>query len=409
MNGINKRHIVVYFSINDLEEEDVKNKFFILAPIAAIVAVFIFSLTLFPSVQPQPKNLPIAIVNEDEGVTIPGQGEMNLGNTMLEMMQQNAVAASGDDEPAVKWIQVESKDAVLKGLDDKDYYAALVIPADYSVQQSSLATPAPTNPALEIYINQGMNTVAATMATQLLNTMVDTMNTNVRTQLLAGFAAQNMSLTAEQVAAIAVPIEKIVTTVNAPGPNSASGNMPLSLFQPLWIGSLAAAVILFFAAKKHPVDTTQRRFMQRLIQLGVAVIAAFIIGFGLPWLADAMVGFDIPEYMPTALFLTITTLAFIAMILAVLSVIGFPGIAIFVLLLFFGAPLLSFAPEMLSGFYQDFVYSWLPMRFMIEGLREIFFFGTGVTWANTQVLVWIMIVSILVILLSAFMPKKQAE
>lgn len=92
------------------------NKFYILAPIIAFVAVFIFSLTLFPSVQPQPKNLPIAIVNEDEGVTIPGQAELNLGENLLEMMQQNT---AGEDEPAVKWIQVDSKEVVLQGLDEK--------------------------------------------------------------------------------------------------------------------------------------------------------------------------------------------------------------------------------------------------------------------------------------------------
>lgn len=49
------------------------------------------------------------------------------------------------------------------------------------------------------------------------------------------------------------------------------------------------------------------------------------------------------------------------------------------------------------------------MPFMVDGLREIFFFGTGVTWGNTQVLVWIMIVSIIVIVLSALIPKKQVE
>ena len=75
----------------------------------------------------------------------------------------------------------------------------------------------------------------------------------------------------------------------------------------------------------------------------------------------------------TALFLSIT-FSFFLMISAVLSLVGLKGIGLFALLLFFGAPLLSLAPEMLSPFYQDWVYSWLPMKFMIEGLREIFFF-----------------------------------
>ena len=90
------------------------------------------------------------------------------------------------------------------------------------------------------------------------------------------------------------------------------------------------------------------------------------------------------------------------MISAVLSIVGLKGISIFALLLFFGAPLLSLAPEMLSPFYQDWVYTWLPMRFMIEGLREIFFFGKGLSWSTPViVLIWIGAVSIVIILATA--------
>ena len=385
-----------------------KNKFFILAPIVACVAMFIFSLTLFPSVQPAPKNLPIAIVNEDAGVTVPGQGDVNLGNTLVETVQQATAATEGD--PAIKWVVVESKEALDQGLQNKDYYAALYIPADFSAKQASLRTPTLTNPELEILINQGMNAAVANVTTQALNGIVDKMNSMMQTQLVEAFKAQNATLTPEQAVAIATPITKVVTTVNGASENTGGGNMPVNLFQPIWIGSIATAVLLFFAVKKSPAATKTGGFMQRLVQIGIIVIAAFLIGFGLPFLADKMIGFNIPDYTQTALFLTITAAAFITMILAVLSIIGLPGIFIFVLLMFFGAPLLALAPEMMSGFYQDFVYSWLPMRFMIDGLKDIFFFGTGVTWANTQVLVWIMIVSIVVILLSVFIPKrKKAE
>lgn len=64
---------------------------------------------------------------------------------------------------------------------------------------------------------------------------------------------------------------------------------------------------------------------------------------------------------------------------------------------------------MMNSFYQDHTYSWLPMRFMIDGLKDIFFFGTGVTWENTKVLVWIFIVGVILIVASAFMPKKSKD
>ncbi len=67
-----------------------KNKLLFVSPIIALAVIFIFSLTLFPSVQPQTKNPPIAIVNEDEGVEIPNQPKMNTGQTIVEMMQKNS-------------------------------------------------------------------------------------------------------------------------------------------------------------------------------------------------------------------------------------------------------------------------------------------------------------------------------
>lgn len=383
-----------------------KNKFFILAPVVAIVVMFIFILTLFPSVQPTPKNLPVAIVNEDVGVTIPQQGEVNLGNTLVKTIQQ--ATANAEDEPAIKWIVVDSKAALEKGLQNKDYYAALYVPEDFSAKQASLRSPNPTNPELEILINQGMNATVANVTTQALSGIVDNMNNMMRKQILDTFAAQNMTLTAEQAAAIATPITKVVTIVHGAGENMGGGNMPVNLFQPLWIGSIATSLLLFFAVQKSQAKTKKSALLQRFIQIGIGFIAACFIGFGLPFLADQMVGFHIPDYSETALFLTITAAAFIMMIVAVLSYIGLAGIVVFILLLFFSAPLLALAPEMMSSFYRDYVYSWLPMRFMIDGLKDIFFFGTGVTWENTKVFVWIFIVGSILIIASAFMPKKEA-
>ncbi|WP_317906898.1 YhgE/Pip domain-containing protein, partial [Bacillus subtilis] len=153
-----------------------KNKLVLASPLIALAIVFIFSLTLFPSVQPQPKNLPIAVVNEDEGVRLPDQPKMNMGETIVEQMQRT----SGGELPPVKWVSVKSKEAVQKGLDNQEYYAALVIPNDFSAKQASLRTQDPTSPEVKIYINQGMNTMAATAAGQILNGVVDNLNSTVR-------------------------------------------------------------------------------------------------------------------------------------------------------------------------------------------------------------------------------------
>ncbi|PDY11062.1 phage infection protein, partial [Bacillus cereus] len=80
--------------------------------------------------------------------------------------------AKSDEEPAVKWVEVKNKEAVQKGLNNQEYYAAFVIPKEFSMKQASLRTPQPSSPEVEILINQGMNMAASTMAGQMLNGVV---------------------------------------------------------------------------------------------------------------------------------------------------------------------------------------------------------------------------------------------
>jgi YhgE/Pip-like protein len=219
----------------------------LLLPIIALAIIFIFSLTLFSSVQPQPKNLPVAIVNEDQGVEIPNQPKMNMGQKIVEMIQKNANTTT-DEDPAVKWGVVKTEEETQKGMDNQEYYASLVIPEDFSAKQASLRTATPSSPEVQIYINQGMNTAASTMAGQVLNGVIDNMNNNVRTQLFEGFEKQGATLTAEQAASLVTPITKTVTNVNEIGTNSANGNAPVSLFQPLWMASQVQPLSLWLLA-----------------------------------------------------------------------------------------------------------------------------------------------------------------
>ncbi|MEI2467859.1 YhgE/Pip domain-containing protein [Niallia taxi] len=379
-----------------------KNKLLLLTPIIALAIIFIFSLTLIPSVQPEPKNLPIAIVNEDEGVELPNQAKMNMGKQLVEMIKENSKATSDQKDPTVKWVEVKNTEELQKGLDNQEYYAALVIPKDLSAKQASLQTAAPSAAEIKIYVNQGMNTMASTLAGQILNGIVDNINNNVRTQLLQGLEQQGATITAKQAEILAAPITSKVTNVNETGTNSANGNAPVSLFQPLWMASLASAAIIFVALRKIANTANRKRnFAVKLVQILIGAIATLVVGFGLTWIASDLVGLHIPDFTNTALFLSLTSFSFFLMISAVLSLIGLRGMPLFILMLFFGAPLLAMAPEMMSPFYHDWVYSWLPMRFMVGGLRELLFFGKGLTWDSVSHLVWIGAGGLIVMLATA--------
>jgi YhgE/Pip-like protein len=383
-----------------------KNKLVLLAPIIAFLVVFIFSLTLFPSVQSKPRNLPIAVVNEDQGFEIQGQPKMNMGQTIVDMMRKTAATTEGD--PAVKWVEVSSAEEARNGLNNQEYYAALVIPSDFSAKQASLRTPKPSLSEVQIFINQGMNTAASAAAGQILNGVVDNMNNSVRAQLLEGFKTQGVTLTVEQAAGLASPIAKKVTNVNETGAKSVNGNAPVSLFQPLWMACIASSAILFITFSKRLVKTRRESLVSKLLHILMGAIASLAVGFGLTWLANGMLDLDIPKIADTALFLSVTFFSFFLMITAVMSVLGIRGVAIFALLLFFGAPLLALPPEMMSSFYREWIHPWLPMRFMVDGLRELFFFGKGFGWnAPVTALTWLSLVSGIVILGSALKVRVQ--
>lgn len=385
-----------------------KNRVVIFSPIIVLAVVLIFGLVLAPSVSPTPKKLPIAFVNKDQGVTVPTEGKVNMGISIANMIKKTG-AATSEKEPAVNWITVKSYEEVKKGLDDQKYYAALVIPKDFSAKYASLRTSAPSSPEIEILVNQGMNTLASTMVTQLLNGIVDTMNNSFRTQLLKGFETQGATLTTHQASTLVMPITKKVTNVNEVGTKSMNGNAPISLFQPLWMASIAGAAIIFLMSSQLKYTNRTEKFTVQWAKFFIGTVLALFAGFGLTWIASIL-GINIPNFRNISLFLSIAFLAFFLMISAVLSWIGIKGIPIFIIILFFGGPLLAIAPEFMSSFYRDWIYSWLPMRFMVEGLRELFFFGKGLSWTGPiSVLVWIGLVSLVVLLASTLKPDSKKE
>ncbi|MDQ0059221.1 YhgE/Pip domain-containing protein [Paenibacillus harenae] len=383
-----------------------KNKLTLLLPVIVIVVLFIFSLTAIPSINPAPKQLPVAIVNEDEGVDIPNQGNVNMGDLIVQNAQ---AAASGTEagEAPIKWIGVGSDEEVQAGLNDQQYYAALVIPADFSRNQASLRSPEPTQAHVAIYVNQGMSTMASTMASQVLNQLVDGINAKLQGELIAFFDEQGGTMSTKQAAAFAAPIVKDVTNVNVTGAHSAGGNAPFSLFQPLWMASIVGGIIFLFVKKSLKLTSPIAKLKVNLAQVLYGIVLALIAGYSFTWFADNW-GLNIPRFNETALFLAISYMAFFLMISAVFSLIGIKGMAIFVIFLFFGAPLLNMPAEFLPSFYQDYVLTWLPMRFMIEGLRELFFFGQGLSMNHaTTVLVWLAVISMLALLASAFIPSRR--
>ena len=101
-----------------------KSKLLWLAPIAAILLLVIFSLAFYPAFNPKPKQLPIAVVNNDKGVDIQGN-KVNIGKKIEDKLMDS-------DSDTVKWVKVDKESDIKKGLKDEKYYGVSIFNKDFS-------------------------------------------------------------------------------------------------------------------------------------------------------------------------------------------------------------------------------------------------------------------------------------
>lgn len=101
-----------------------KSKLLWIAPIAILIILAIFSIGFYPAYNPQPKEMPIAIVNHDEGTSIQSK-DINIGKNLEDKLKD-----SNSDE--IKWINVDSEKEARKGLDEQKYFGAAIFEEDFS-------------------------------------------------------------------------------------------------------------------------------------------------------------------------------------------------------------------------------------------------------------------------------------
>ena len=101
-----------------------KSKLLWFAPIAAILLLVIFSLVFYPAFNPKPKQIPIAVVNNDKGIDIQGN-KVNISKTIEDKLMDS-------DSDTIKWIKVDKESDIKKGLNDNKYYGAAIFNKDFS-------------------------------------------------------------------------------------------------------------------------------------------------------------------------------------------------------------------------------------------------------------------------------------
>jgi len=101
------------------------------------------------------KNLPVAIVNEDEGAMLNGQ-KLAIGDDMVRELKNNK---------DMGWHFVTAKVAA-SGLGDGSYYMRLTIPRDFSKDASTVGDPKPAKSTLNYTVTPARNYIASLLTRQ---------------------------------------------------------------------------------------------------------------------------------------------------------------------------------------------------------------------------------------------------
>ncbi len=92
----------------------------------------------------------VAVVSSDQGAELLGL-QVNVGDKIIEALQSNA---------SIGWEFPDSADAALEGVRASDYYAALIVPEDFTAHALSFLTGELQNPQLQYYENEKKNAIA---------------------------------------------------------------------------------------------------------------------------------------------------------------------------------------------------------------------------------------------------------
>ncbi|WP_018133511.1 YhgE/Pip domain-containing protein [Effusibacillus pohliae] len=109
--------------------------------------------------------LQVAVVNRDAGATLQGK-PLNIGDQIISALKENR---------KIGWTFVDEKQA-MKGVEHGDYYASILIPADFSKKIATVLTDNPQKAELDYYVNEKINAIAPRITAKGASGIVEEIN-----------------------------------------------------------------------------------------------------------------------------------------------------------------------------------------------------------------------------------------
>lgn len=340
----------------------------IMAPVIAIIITFAISLVILPVIKGEAKELPITVVSLDQGMTTP-QGDVNLGTQIAAGITGKLDAAMAAKDPApLKLVETTDQEQLDQAFNDKEIYAAIVIPANFTAQKLTGGTP-----SIKVVIDEGRSKAVATVLSTIIGSM---------------FQDGEVPLTIEYLHPV--------------GPDMANGNANMFAFIIAWITTLICSILLVRGFNEGLDQSVAAK--SKLILM--AAVTAVVIAACVTFILKVEFGLGI-EFGVSFGFLSIAVFCLMMLVIGIMSWSFIGGAVVFVTLMLLGLVASNLPYEILPTFWQHYVYPWIPMRFMGDGIKEIFYLGGGLWNDGTKVLVWFGASGILLTLLSTLKKGKE--
>lgn len=397
-----------------------KMKLVWIIPVAVALILMILATAFYPAYNPKPKDVPMAILTEDNGVDVQGNST-NIGKNLADNLKKS-------DNEAMNWEMVNSEKALDKGLKENKYIGAIVFEKDFSknamsnaqnkimsekqneikekvksgelspeqikAMQAKMGNGAqeiskPKQAHIETIVNQGSNAQVSNIAQQALSKITDNINNQISKQNVELLAQNKIDLPSDQFNNFVNPVKVESTTLNKVKDHQGNGNAAAAMFTPIWFSAMITAVLSFLTFKNRDKLASQKDKLWFISKLILSVtVAAFAGAFVYVYYTGGVLNFDFNQPFDTAIFIAIALLGFASLILGLMVWIGFGAIPIFILYLFFTMQAVMLPKAMVPEFYQDYIIPWSPFYHYIDTLKGLLYNGDDLVMSGT---IWMFI------------------
>ncbi|MEX2959725.1 YhgE/Pip domain-containing protein [Staphylococcus pasteuri] len=413
-----------------------KSKLLWLTPIAIILILMIFAVAFYPAFNPKPKDMPIAIVNHDEGTSIQGK-KTNIGDKLEDKLLDS-------DSDAVKWVKVDSEKDAKKGMEKEKYYGAAIFEKDFSkiamsktqkvvmdskksemqdkvksgeipAQQAQQMAKKMGNQKVDVkkaqfktIVSEGTSLQGSQMASSVLSGMGDNINNQITKQSLQTLEKQNVKVDAKDINAVTNPVKINNDKINEVKDHQGGGNASFLMFMPVWMGSIVASILLFFAFRTSNNVKIAHRLIASVAQMIFTAITAFAGSFAYVYFMKGALDFHFDHPNRVSIFVALAIMGFVGLILGTMTWLGMKSVPIFFIAMFFSMQLVMLPKQMLPEFYQKYIYDWNPFAHYSTSLKEIIYMNHHLELNTTMwMLIGFMIFGVVSSLLAAALRKHS--